>query len=162
MEWELQQAGFDYTYDKRLYDRLVARRRDAGARAPAAPTPTFQDHSLRFLENHDEPRAAATFPPPMHKAAAVVDAAGARAASSSTRVSWRGAACTSRCTSGAGPAEPVDDELRAFYDRLLDCLPRPELHDGEWRLASCRQAWDGNPTTRSSSCRPGKRASGGC
>ena len=24
MEWELQQAGFDYTYDKRLYDRLVA------------------------------------------------------------------------------------------------------------------------------------------
>ena len=27
MEWELQQAGFDYTYDKRLYDRLRAGRR---------------------------------------------------------------------------------------------------------------------------------------
>ena len=26
MEWELQQAGFDFTYDKRLYDRLVAPR----------------------------------------------------------------------------------------------------------------------------------------
>src|SRR4030095_12387280 len=24
MEFELQQAGFDFTYDKRLYDRLVA------------------------------------------------------------------------------------------------------------------------------------------
>ena len=23
MEWELQQQGFDYTYDKRLYDRLL-------------------------------------------------------------------------------------------------------------------------------------------
>ena len=27
------------------------------------PTPDFQDHSLRFLENHDEPRAAAAFSP---------------------------------------------------------------------------------------------------
>ena len=35
MEWELQQAGFDYTYDKRLYDRLVTGPAGPGARAPA-------------------------------------------------------------------------------------------------------------------------------
>jgi hypothetical protein len=55
MEWELQQAGFDYTYDKRLYDRLVE-----GAAGPVRghlrATPGFQVHSLRFLEIHDEPR----------------------------------------------------------------------------------------------------------
>ena len=34
LEWELQQQGFDYCYDKRLYDRLVARRRRGCARAP--------------------------------------------------------------------------------------------------------------------------------
>ena len=32
----------------------------------------YQDHLARFLENHDEPRAAATFPPGVHQAAAVV------------------------------------------------------------------------------------------
>ena len=34
LEWELQQQGFDYTYDKRLYDRLRARRRARRARPP--------------------------------------------------------------------------------------------------------------------------------
>ncbi len=35
MEWTLQQQGFDYCYDKRLYDRLVERARAVGARSPA-------------------------------------------------------------------------------------------------------------------------------
>jgi hypothetical protein len=47
---------------------------------------------------------------------------------------------------GRRPAEPVDTRLQAFYARLLACLRRTELHDGEWRLASCRAAWDGNST----------------
>ena len=60
LEWELQQQGFDYTYDKRLYDRLregQARPVRDHFRADAA----FQGRSARFLENHDEPRAAATY-----------------------------------------------------------------------------------------------------
>ena len=32
----------------------------------------FQDRLARFLENHDEPRAAATFAPEIHRAAAVI------------------------------------------------------------------------------------------
>ena len=32
----------------------------------------YQRRSARFLENHDEPRAAATFPPQVHAAAAVL------------------------------------------------------------------------------------------
>jgi hypothetical protein len=47
---------------------------------------------------------------------------------------------------GRRPAEPVDADLQAFYARLLACLRRPELHDGQWSLASCREAWAGNPT----------------
>ena len=47
---------------------------------------------------------------------------------------------------GRRPAEPVDTGLQAFYLRLLECLRRPELHDGEWRLANVREAWPGNPT----------------
>jgi Alpha amylase, catalytic domain len=71
LEWTLQQQGFDYCYDKRLYDRL----RDGGARPVrdhlVAPL-DYQDKLARFLENHDEPRAAATFDLPQHRAAAAV------------------------------------------------------------------------------------------
>ena len=61
LEWTLQQQGFDYTYDKRLYDRL----REGHARPVREHLHAgldFQDRLARFLENHDEPRAAATFP----------------------------------------------------------------------------------------------------
>ena len=39
LEWALQQQGFDYCYDKRLYDRLLHETRRGGAAAPARPTP---------------------------------------------------------------------------------------------------------------------------
>ena len=71
LEWTLQQQGFDYTYDKRLYDRL----REGHARPVRdhfRADMDFQRKSARFLENHDEPRAAATFPPGTHQAAAVL------------------------------------------------------------------------------------------
>ncbi|HEX6849409.1 MAG TPA: alpha-amylase family glycosyl hydrolase, partial [Chitinophagaceae bacterium] len=71
MEWTLQQLGFDYAYDKRLYDRLVE--------GPAKQIREhfyagldYQDKLARFLENHDEPRAAATFDQKTHEAAAVI------------------------------------------------------------------------------------------
>ena len=47
---------------------------------------------------------------------------------------------------GRRPPEPVDEGLRAFYDRLLTALARPEAHRGRWRLQECRPAWEGNPT----------------
>lgn len=62
LEWELQQQGFDYCYDKRLYDRLV--NDDARAvRNHLSADIDYQKKLLRFIENHDEPRAAATFSP---------------------------------------------------------------------------------------------------
>jgi len=144
LEWTLQQQGFDYTYDKRLYDRLEAG--EAGPvrdhlRAEAA----FQERSARFLENHDEPRAAATFPPERQRAAAILAflAPGLRffhegqLEGRRTHVSMH---------LGRRPAEPVDQPLRAFYLRLLEVLRRPEAHDGAWRLRECRTAWEGNPT----------------
>src|SRR5215831_4611286 len=71
LEWELQQQGFDYCYDKRLYDRLG--HCDAGAiRAHLGAGLDYQDRLARFLENHDEPRVAARFAWPQHQAAAIV------------------------------------------------------------------------------------------
>ncbi len=142
MEWELQQAGFDYTYDKRLYDRLVVQQARP-VREHLMAAPDFQDHSMRFLENHDEPRAAAAFPKPVHECAAVV-ALLARGMRFIYEGELEGRKVHPSMHVGRRPAEPVDEELQAFYGRLLECMKRPETRDGEWRLETPRSAWAGN------------------
>jgi glycosidase len=144
MEWELQQAGFDFTYDKRLYDRLRSGPPRA-ARDHLRADSDFQERSARFLENHDEPRAAAIFSPEQHRAAALITflAPGLRffhegqMEGRKVRVSMH---------LGRRPVEAPDAALRDFYRRLLAVLRRPELHEGMWRLWDARPAWDGNWT----------------
>jgi len=71
LEKELQTQGFDYTYDKTLYDRLrdgPAVRVSDQLRAEQG----FIQRQAHFLENHDEPRAATVFPHEKHLAAAVI------------------------------------------------------------------------------------------
>jgi hypothetical protein len=134
LEWRLQQAGFDFTYDKRLYDRLRAGQ--AGpVRDHLAADPAFRDRSLRFLENHDEPRAASVFPPERHRAAAVL-----AFLSPGGRLFHDGQLEGRRAHASIHLArrrvEPVDEAWRGFYDRLLACLRRPEVAsaDARWRL----------------------------
>ena len=79
LEWELQQQGFDYCYDKRLYDRLLYE--DAtSVRDHLAGDAGYQRHLVRFIENHDEPRSNAAFAPERLHAAALtaLTASGAR------------------------------------------------------------------------------------
>src|SRR5438067_10372295 len=60
LEWRLQELGFDFTYDKRLYDRLRhSTARDVAAHLTAENG--YQRRSVRFIENHDEERSAAAF-----------------------------------------------------------------------------------------------------
>lgn len=144
LEWTLQQQGFDYTYDKRLYDRLRAQ--DARAvRAHLLADGDYQRRSARFLENHDEARAAATFPPDVHRAAAVLTflVPGMRFVHEGQLTGRRVRASNHL---GRRASEPIDRGLEAFYQALLACARRPELREGEWRLLAPRPAWDGNPT----------------
>jgi hypothetical protein len=142
LEWTMQQQGFDYAYDKRLYDRL----RDRHARPVREhfwAGLDYQDKLARFLENHDEPRAAATFPPDVHEAAAVITylSPGLRFFHQGQLVGrkQRISPHLSR-----GPHEPIDLRLQQFYYRLLDVLKHPALREGRWRLLTCGPAWDGN------------------
>ena len=143
-EWELQQQGFDYTYDKRLYDRLVegdARKVRDHLRADM----DFQHRSARFLENHDEPRAAATFPLQKHRAAAVIAflCPGLRFFHEGQ---LEGAKIQLPMHVSRRPVEPVDEELRTFYRSVLDCLRTSALREGDWQLLEPRPAWDANWT----------------
>lgn len=144
LEHQLQQQGFDYTYDKGLYDRL--RGGDArSVRDYLEADPDFQRKSARFLENHDEPRAAAVFPWAMHQAAAIITylVPGLRFFHEGQ---FEGRTRHGPMQLGRRPFEVPDSAIQAFYRRLVSCLQRPEVHEGEWHLWDLRQAWEGNGT----------------
>jgi glycosidase len=144
LDWTLQQQGFDYTYDKTLYDRLHGQ--DAGAvRAHLRAGAAYQQHCARFLENHDEPRAAAVFGRRMHQAAAVVAllAPGLRFVHEG-QTTGRQIRASNHLRRRA--VEPVDRELETFYGRLLSCMSRDEVRDGDWQLVEPRPAWADNHT----------------
>jgi len=144
LEEDLQRQGFDFTYDKPLYDRLVAGDGPAVLERLAEP-PAFQDRSARFLENHDEARAAAAFPPAQHRAAATIAflVPGLRFFHEGQ---LEGRRVQISVHLGRRPPEEPDPALRAFYERLLGVLARRETHDGRFTLRACRPAWEGNAT----------------
>jgi hypothetical protein len=144
LEWTLQQQGFDYAYDKRLYDRL----REQHARPVREHFHAgldYQDKLARFLENHDEPRAAAAYPPGVHEAAAVVTflSPGLRFFHEGQ---FEGRKKRISPHLARRPDEPVDARLAKFYDRLLALLRQPILRGGRWQLLECTPAWQGNWT----------------
>jgi hypothetical protein len=110
----------------------------------------FQRKSARFLENHDEPRAAATFAPATHQAAAILTflSPGLRFIHQGQMEGWKKKIPVHL---GRGPSESIDPELHEFYDRLLRCLRNPAIQ-GQWQLLECAAAWDGNGTWDSFIC----------
>jgi len=141
LEWELQQQGFDYCYDKKLYDRME----HGGAenvRLHLLADPSYQERMVRFIENHDEPRAAATFPSGKGRAAAVaiLTLTGAKLLH---RGQFEGMKVRLPVFLGRRPAEHVDQGLVAFYGRLLKEIHRDVFRDGEWRLCE-RSGWSDN------------------
>jgi hypothetical protein len=146
LEWTLQQQGFDYTYDKRLYDRLRAQQAPDVLGHLHAET-AYQQHSARFLENHDEPRAADAFAPQVHPAAAVI-----ALLTPGLRLVHEGQTTGRRLRASnhlrRRAPEPVDRELAEFYDRLLSVMRRRDVREGQWALAEVAPAWDGNATSQ--------------
>ncbi len=140
MEHALQQQGFDYCYDKGLYDRLVAR---GDVRGHLLAPLEYQERLVRFIENHDEPRAASVFGREQARAAAVV-----MSTLPGARLYHDGQLSGKReqipVFLSRGPDEPPDAELRAFYAWLL---PRAARLSGAWRLLESEPplvswAWD--------------------
>lgn len=144
LEATLQLQGFDFTYDKTLYDRL--RQGDVDSiREHLSGEDAFQRKCARFLENHDEPRAAAVFEQDVHEAAAVITyaAPGLRLFQDGQLDGRRTRASVHLARRTRESSNPV---IRTFYGQLLACLKRSELRHGTWRLLERRPAWSGNPT----------------
>ena len=141
MEWTLQQQGFDYCYDKRLYDRLVHEGAEQ-VHGHLGADLGYQRRLVRFVENHDEPRAAATFPAAKARAAAVatLTQTGARLVHDGQ---LEGRTVQLPVFLGRRPDEQVDADLRSFYERLLASLGDGVFREGEWARAE-RRGWDDN------------------
>ena len=145
LEWTMMQQGFDYAYDKRLYDRL----REGHARPVREHLQAgldYQGKLARFMENHDEPRAAAVFAPDMGEAAAIVTYL-----SPGLRFFHQGQFEGRRKRISPhlvrAPLESTNENTRQFYEGLLRVLRDPVMRDGHWRLLDCCPAWDGNWTS---------------
>jgi Alpha amylase, catalytic domain len=143
LEWELQQQGFDFCYDKRLYDRMEHDNAES-VRLHLCADLAYQAKLLRFIENHDEPRAAATFSPPKERAAAIVMATlpGAKLFHEGQ---FEGRKVRLPVFLARRPAESLDQSLQTFYEKLLDVIAAPVFRDGQWALCSCA-GWPDNPS----------------
>lgn len=140
LEWEMQQQGFDYTYDKRLYDRLEEG--DAlQVRWHLTADVSYQRHLARFIENHDERRAAEAFGVERSQAAAVaaLTLPGLRLLHEGQLQGWK---VKLPVQLGRRPQEETVAGLEAFYRTLLAELRHPVYHDGEWRLLEARARAD--------------------
>ncbi len=146
--WGLDEAliarGFDYAYDKSLYDALAARDA-AGARACLAAPVDRQARAARFIENHDEQRAASVFPWPVERAAGAIAllAPGLRLLHQGQ---MHGARAHVSMHLGRGPDEPSEPDIVVLHQRLLAVLSHRALHEGEFAPLDPEPAWGGNPS----------------
>ena len=138
-EYQLQQQGFDYTYDKRLLDRL--HHGDANeARGHLRADPDYAARLARFLENHDEKRSVAEFGHRIRAAAALTfTLPGLRFFFDGQ---FEGADLRAPVQLGRWPANPDRADIRDLYSRLLKAIDQPLFHEGDWSLLNVHGAGD--------------------
>jgi glycosidase len=139
-EWELQQLGFHYTYDKQLYDRLRHATPQEVALHLQADV-SFQNKLVRFLENHDEARSAVVFGNVRLPAVGVL-----MATLPGMRLYHQGQLGGKRVRIPVQLSrvqeEPDDEATAAFYDRILAITNEEVFHHGQWALLLARSADD--------------------
>jgi len=158
-EWELQQQGFDFCYDSRLYDRLAHASAES-VRLHLGADSAYQSKLVRFIENHDTLRASAAFNAEKHRAVAVaaLTLPGARLVHEGQ---LEGLRVRLPVSLSRRPEEAADSDLLAFYLQLLCALKRGDFMRGDWLLCelggwpdnmSCNNLLAWTWTTENSHC----------
>jgi hypothetical protein len=145
LEARLQSLGFDYTYDKRLYDYLVYQNFPEASRHLKNLSSEFINASAHFLENHDEPRIASILSLPEHRTAAlsILGLPGLRLLHEGQLV---GARLRTPVQLARRPDEPVQPEIVEMYETLLAALQGAAVGRGKGEVLKARPAWPENPT----------------
>lgn len=131
LEWEIQEMGFDYTYDKVLYDRLRFSNSE-NIRGHLGAEHLFQMRSIRFTSNHDEEEALKAFGREKSLAASTIIA------------TLPGARMVYLFQMLGRPARvPIqyirehfeeDPQILSYYEKLLQIASKPAFHGGQWSL----------------------------
>lgn len=142
LEYALQQQGFDFTYDKRLYDRLL-NAPVASIRDHLTADKDFQFKSIRFIENHDEERAAHAFGNERSAAAAVVIST-IQGAKLFHDGQFEGKKIKLPVQLGREEKENVNQFLICFYEKIFKLLKLDVINEGEWELLPPQSSWSNN------------------
>lgn len=144
LQWELLQQGFDHCYDKKLYDRMEHGDSE-GVHGHLRADPAYQRGMVRFIENHDEPRAAAAFPGGKGRAAAIalLTLPGAKLLHEGQ---FEGRKTRLPVFLARRPDEEADTGLADHYRHLLLETRRDIFRSGEWSLCE-RHGWPGNTSS---------------
>lgn len=141
-EYDILQQGFDYAYDKTLYDRVMEGNAQK-VRQHLVAEFEYQQHMLRFIENHDEPRAFAVLGEHRSCAAATLICTlpgavllhdgqlGGRKVKLPVQIKRQ-------------PDEEHHPALEAYYQRLLREARDPIYQQGDWYLFEMRPIAPGN------------------
>ena len=145
LEWELQQQGFDFCYDKRLYDRLFAQDVSQVHDHVRADV-SYQARLVRFLENHDEPRAASRVAGDVERAMAAVVAT-LPGATLWHEGQFEGRRVHPPVFLRRRPDEAPEIDLADWYRQLVAVVAREGVRSGGWQLLETT-GWPDNDTCR--------------
>jgi glycosidase len=144
LEWDLQQLGFDFTYDKRLTDRLASGYLPEVI-AHLKAERDFQNKSVRFIENHDEARAVTKFGKYRSLTAATVIST-----IQGMKFYYDGQFAGKRIKLpvqlGREPEEKFSNTVHKYYEKLLNITKEDIFIYGNWELLEPITAGNGNLT----------------
>ena len=149
LEWDIQELGFDYTYDKVLYDRLRFANAES-IRAHLRAEHLFQMRSLRFIANHDEEEPLKAFGREKSLAAATIIATlpGARLFHLFQLLG----------RPERMPLQYINDDfvidrgVERYYAKLLKIASDPAFHGGQWSLQESIPVYAGENSCQSILC----------
>lgn len=146
LEGQLCELGFDYAYDKKLYD-LVVHDHCWDIQGHILGMDAHNRKRAHFLENHDEPRIATAVDYARHKTAALLllGLPGMRFLHDGQ---FEGLKRFARVQLSRRAQEPLDLPLHELYESLLHAFSQSCLTEGEAQVLVPRRAWDSNPTSQ--------------
>lgn len=134
---QLIMQGFDYCYDKDFYDHLVSERLDLLTQSLSCPLET-QLRSVRFLENHDEPRSAIIFNELKLKAVIIL-----LGVVPSSKLYYEGQLSGRRVRTpvqiARDPEQSIDKALNNFYNLVFQSTNSLMANLSSWRLYKCTE-----------------------
>ena len=140
LEGRILDEGFQFAYDKRLLDALHSADRARRVRGLLGAGEIDPSRLCRFLENHDEPRSAATLGEHLPAAVCLLGTLpGMRFFFDGQRDGRR---IRTPVQLGRWPDEATDPQIQRLHRSVLEFASEPVLHDGVWRILNVASGGD--------------------